>query len=49
MQAEQFYVLTIWNEHNTCLSWADTQIWAALLGLPLWLVVAEAHDEQPCL
>jgi hypothetical protein len=44
MQAEQFYVLTIWNEHNTCLSWADTQIWAALLGLRLWLVVAETHN-----
>jgi hypothetical protein len=44
MQHEKFYVLTIWNEQNTCLSWADTQIWAALFGLPLWSVIAETHD-----
>lgn len=30
-----FYVFSIWNEHNTCLSWDDTQEWAELLGLPV--------------
>ena len=28
-----FYVFSIWDETNTCLSWEDTVEWAALLGL----------------
>lgn len=26
-------VFNIWNEHNVCLSWDETEEWAALLGL----------------
>ena len=29
-----FYVFSIWNEKNVCLSWEDTLEWAQLLGLP---------------
>lgn len=28
-----FYLFSIWDERNTCLSWDDTLEWAALLGL----------------
>lgn len=28
-----FYVFSIWNEVNNCLSWAETEEWADLLGL----------------
>ena len=28
-----FYLFSVWNKENTCLSWAETQEWAALLGL----------------
>lgn len=28
-----FYLFGIWNENNECLSWDDTQEWAALLGV----------------
>jgi hypothetical protein len=29
-----FYVFSIWNERNVCLSWDETKEWAALLGFP---------------
>lgn len=29
-----FYLFSIWNEHNVCLSWKDTQEWAELLNIP---------------
>lgn len=28
-----FLVFSVWNERNVCLSWDETQTWAALLGL----------------
>lgn len=28
-----FYVFSVWNDRNTCLSWQDTRDWADLLGL----------------
>lgn len=28
-----FYVFSIWDESNTCLSWVDTQAWCDVLGL----------------
>ncbi|WP_312116529.1 RNA ligase family protein [Brevibacillus reuszeri] len=28
-----FYVFSIWNENNECLSWDETNEWATLLGL----------------
>lgn len=30
-----FYVFSIWNESNVCLSWNETKEWADLLGLTL--------------
>ena len=30
-----FYLFSIWNEANRCLSWDATAEWAALLGCPL--------------
>jgi hypothetical protein len=30
-----FYLFSIWNEHNVCLSWNETKEWAELLGLEL--------------
>lgn len=29
-----FYIFSIWNENNRCLSWAETLEWSALLGFP---------------
>lgn len=28
-----FMIFSIWDEHNRCLSWANTEEWASLLGL----------------
>jgi ATP-dependent RNA circularization protein (DNA/RNA ligase family) len=36
-----FYMFSIWNEQNQCLSWADTQEWAEILGLELPPVLYE--------
>lgn len=30
---DYFLVFSVWDERNMCLSWADTEEWAALLGL----------------
>lgn len=30
-----FYLFSIWDEHNHCLPWNDTEEWAALLDLPI--------------
>ncbi|MCC0178254.1 RNA ligase family protein [Waterburya agarophytonicola K14] len=30
-----FYLFSIWNQDNYCLSWAETQEWAEILGLTL--------------
>jgi hypothetical protein len=29
-----FYLFSVWNEQNDCLSWEETQEWAVLLGCP---------------
>lgn len=39
--ASYFYVFSIWNEHNVCLSWKDTVEWAELLGLHVVPVLYE--------
>jgi hypothetical protein len=36
-----FYVFSIWNEKNQCLSWGDTQEWVEILGLELPPVLYE--------
>lgn len=42
-----FYLFSLWNEHNVCLSWSETKEWAALLGLELPPVLFEGvWDEQ---
>ena len=30
-----FYMFSIWNEHNMCLSWEETMLWSEELKLPL--------------
>lgn len=34
-----FMVFSVWNNHNVCLSWDETEEWAALLGLPTVFVL----------
>lgn len=34
-----FYLFSIWNEKNECLSWDDTVEWAALMEIPLVPVI----------
>lgn len=41
-----FLVHSIWNEHNVCLSWAETREWAELLGLPLAPVLYEGPWDE---
>jgi hypothetical protein len=41
-----FYLFSIWNEHNHCLSWKDTKEWAALLGLELPPVLYEGTWDE---
>jgi len=42
-----FYVFSVWDDHNRCLSWADTQEWAALLGLHVVPVLFEGlYDDR---
>jgi hypothetical protein len=42
-----FYLFSVWNEHNVCLSWQETKDWAALLGLELPPVLYEGvWDEK---
>lgn len=36
-----FYLFSIWNEQNVCLSWTETKEWAELLGLELPPVLYE--------
>lgn len=36
-----FYLFSVWNEHNQCLSWQDTKDWAELLGLQMVPVLFE--------
>ena len=34
-----FYLFSVWNQDNYCLSWAETQEWAEILGLELPAVI----------
>jgi hypothetical protein len=44
---DYFYMFSIWNEHNICLGWKDTELWAELLGLTLVPVLYQGpFDEQ---
>ncbi len=36
-----FYVFSIWNQDNYCLSWSETQEWSEILGLELPPVLYE--------
>ena len=43
-----FYIFSIWNEKNECLSWNETVEWADLLGLPIVPVIFEGKwSERP--
>ena len=30
-----FYLFSVWDESNNCLSWGETEEWAQLLGVPV--------------
>ena len=34
-----FYLFSVWNQNNYCLSWAETKEWAEILGLELPTVI----------
>lgn len=42
-----FYVFALYNEYNRCLSWAETEEWAALLDLPTVPVLYEGPWDEP--
>jgi len=43
-----FYIFSIWNEKNECLSWNETEEWAQLLEVPLVPVIYKGHwTERP--
>lgn len=45
--ADYFQVFSVWDERNVCLSWAETETWAALLGLKtVPLLYRGAWDER---
>lgn len=41
-----FLVFQVWDDRNTCLSWADTKEWTELLGLPLVPVIYEGPGDR---
>jgi hypothetical protein len=42
-----FYVYSIWNEANVCLSWAETREWCRLLGLtPIPVLYEGLYDQK---
>jgi len=40
------YLFSVWNENNECLSWAETEEWAELIGLPTVPVLYEGMWEE---
>jgi hypothetical protein len=41
-----FYMFSLWDDDNRCLSWSQTKDWSALLGIPLVPVLyAGIYDE----
>ncbi len=44
-----FYVISIWNERNECLSWDETCEWAELLGLKTVPVLYRGRWDEPLL
>lgn len=41
-----FYLFSIWNDKNECLSWTDTEEWAALLDIPVVPVLYQGLFNQ---
>ncbi|MEZ5323717.1 MAG: RNA ligase family protein [Verrucomicrobiales bacterium] len=39
-----FYVFSVWDDTNSCLSWQETCEWATLLGLPTVPVLLESAE-----
>lgn len=39
-----FLIFSVWDEHNTCLSWDETEAWAEELGLPLVPVLGKGMN-----
>jgi hypothetical protein len=44
--ASYFYVFSVWDETNLCLSWTETKEWAELLGLEVVPTVYEGPWDQ---
>lgn len=44
-----FYIFSIWNEFNECLSWKDTTEWSDLLEIPLVPIVYQGAWNEPFL
>lgn len=42
-----FYLFSIWNEKNECLSWEETEEWAALLDLQVVPVIFKGYLNLP--
>lgn len=43
-----FYIFSIWDENNICLSWDETEEWSNLLDIPLVPVIFKGHwNVQP--
>jgi hypothetical protein len=38
-----FYIFSIWNDKNECLSWDETEEWSQLLEIPLVPVIYRGH------
>jgi RNA ligase len=41
-----FYLFSVWNEQNICLSWEDTELWAHILEVPTVPVIYKGPFEQ---
>lgn len=42
-----FYGFSIWNEHNACLSWADSQAWFDMLGIEMPALLYQGEWDEP--
>lgn len=42
-----FYGFSIWNEHNECLSWADSQVWFDMLGIEMPALLYQGKWDEP--
>ena len=41
-----FYLFSIWDDSNNCLSWDDTTMWAGMLGIPVVPVIYRGQWDE---